>query len=212
MAKLERSQGEGAGNTARTPNLIEQRTSAGYAGDQDVPGLGAVDGTGSGVTGLRTFDSFRNRQFRLYWFAMMGQMGAMNMQMMARVWFAYDLTGSATMLGAMALVIYFVFIQQDTNGQSRRPRRSSLTLEQIPFDGQASFGWIEKLCALGPRVSGTEGMKKQQALLAEHFKALGGTVEMQDFAVRHPVHGNGVPMANLIVRWHPEVAPSKRTK
>ncbi|MCZ6892355.1 MAG: MFS transporter [Chloroflexi bacterium] len=105
MAKLERSQGEGAGNTARTPNLIEQRTSAGYAGDQDVPGLGAVDGTGSGVTGLRTFDSFRNRQFRLYWFAMMGQMGAMNMQMMARVWFAYDLTGSATMLGAMALAL-----------------------------------------------------------------------------------------------------------
>ena len=103
MAKLDRSQGKGAGSTARTPNVTEPRTPAGYADDQGVQGLGAVEGTGAGVTGLRTFDSFRNRQFRLYWFAMMGQMGAMNMQMMARVWYAYDLTGSATMLGVMAL-------------------------------------------------------------------------------------------------------------
>ena len=105
MAELDKSQGEGAGGAAPIPKVTELWTSTGYAGDQGVQGLGGVDGTGVGVTGLRTFDSFRNPQFRLYWFAMMGQMGAMNMQMVARVWYAYDLTGSATMLGVMALAM-----------------------------------------------------------------------------------------------------------
>ena len=34
----------------------------------------------------RTFESFKNRNYRLYWASMMGQMGAMNMQLLARSW------------------------------------------------------------------------------------------------------------------------------
>ena len=129
-------------------------------------------------------------------------------QLRSRHWFGPNgqtlFLGSAV-LGALALVVYFVIAQQHTNGQSRRRfTRNTLTLDQIPFDGQAAYRWIEKLCQMGPRVSGTGGMKKQREVLIEHFQGLGGKVELQEFAVRHPVSGGRVPMANLIVRWHPD--------
>lgn len=51
----------------------------------------------------RMFASLSNPHFRLFMAAMMGQMGAMNMQMVARSWFMYELTGSAALLGAVGL-------------------------------------------------------------------------------------------------------------
>ena len=51
----------------------------------------------------RMFDSFRLPSYRIYWSAMMAQMGAMNMQMVARSWLIYELTNQYTMLGAMML-------------------------------------------------------------------------------------------------------------
>ena len=48
-------------------------------------------------------------------------------------------------------------------------------------------------------------MEAQQKLLAEHFQQLGGQGRIAAVhAIRHPVDGSPVPMANLIVRWHPE--------
>ena len=64
--------------------------------------------------------------------------------------------------------------------------------------------WVERVCALGPRYSGSPGMQKQQEMLIAHFRELGGQVEMQEFVERHPQTGRPVPMANLIVRWHPD--------
>ena len=107
---------------------------------------------------------------------------------------------AALVLIAVGVVGYFA-MGSKSNGQTRR---STLTEDQIPFDGKAALQWIERVCALGPRVSGTEGMQKQQAMLVEHFEKLGGKVELQKFAPRHPLNGERVPMANLIVRWHPE--------
>lgn len=52
---------------------------------------------------LRVFQSMRNPVYRLFWFAMMGQMGAMNMQMVARSWYVYELTRSATVLGLIGI-------------------------------------------------------------------------------------------------------------
>ena len=51
----------------------------------------------------QTFGSFKNRVYRLYYGGMLGQMAAMNMQMMARSLLVYRLTGSAAILGAMSL-------------------------------------------------------------------------------------------------------------
>src|SRR5512147_3054991 len=52
---------------------------------------------------LRTFTSLKNSNYRFYFFGMVGQWGAMNMQMVSKSLLLYRLTGSATLLGAMAL-------------------------------------------------------------------------------------------------------------
>lgn len=69
-------------------------------------GMGAGMGRGGGglsLRNLRTFESFKNPVFRLYYIAMLGQMAAMNMQLMARSLLVLRLTGSGTALGVMAL-------------------------------------------------------------------------------------------------------------
>ena len=52
---------------------------------------------------LQTFSSLKNGVFRLYYGAMLGQMAAMNMQMMIRSLLIYRLTDSALHLGYLAL-------------------------------------------------------------------------------------------------------------
>jgi MFS family permease len=52
---------------------------------------------------LRTFSSFKNSVYRIYFIGMVGQMIGMNMQMIARSLLIYRLTGSAAILGAMSL-------------------------------------------------------------------------------------------------------------
>jgi glutaminyl-peptide cyclotransferase len=92
----------------------------------------------------------------------------------------------------------------------RRPNRSAeaadsrLRLEKIPFDGARAYEHLQQVCAIGRRPSGSPGMEAQQKLLAAHFQKLGGEVEFQRFSATHPVDGSAVPMANLIVRWHPK--------
>ncbi len=88
--------------------------------------------------------------------------------------------------------------------ENRRASGKKLTLETIPFDGRRAFGYLRQICDMGPRISGSEGMEKQQLALAKHFKSLGGEVEFQRFRIRDPRNGDEVPMANLIVHWHPD--------
>ena len=71
-------------------------------------GMGMGGGGGGGISmgtlrNLRTLSSFKNPVFRLYYYASLGQMAAMNIQMMARSLLIYEITGSGTMLGVMAL-------------------------------------------------------------------------------------------------------------
>ncbi len=66
------------------------------------PATGAQTAPRQGLS-LRTFDSLSDRNFRWFFFAMLGQMGAMNMQMLVRGWLTYDLTGSYALLGVVAL-------------------------------------------------------------------------------------------------------------
>lgn len=53
---------------------------------------------------IKTLDSFRNLSFRLYFFGMAGQWAAQSMQMVVQSLLIYRLTGSAAILGLMALV------------------------------------------------------------------------------------------------------------
>ena len=111
---------------------------------------------------------------------------------------------AAVAAGGIAMVGYLVlFGDRGPNGHAAAAT-SRLQLEDIPFNGARAYEDLKRLCAIGRRPSGSPGMAAQQKLLAEHFKQCGGQVEFQRFRVRHPVDGTAVPMANLIIRWHPE--------
>lgn len=73
------------------------------------------------------------------------------------------------------------------------------------LDPKRAFGYLEKICEFGPRPSGTPAMEKLQTYLIEHFRALGATVETQEFEVRHPLDGTSVTMKNIIVRFAPQL-------
>ena len=73
-----------------------------------------------------------------------------------------------------------------------------------PLDGLRAFRYLQQICAIGPRPSGSPGMQKQQELVQQHFEKLGGKVTLQQFHAANPLGGAKVPMANMIVEWHPE--------
>ena len=76
--------------------------------------------------------------------------------------------------------------------------------QQTQFDQDAAFGYMKTVCAIGPRISATPGMKKQQALIQDHFKKIGGKIYNQPFSVRSPFNSRNVRLHNLIVRYHLE--------
>ena len=73
----------------------------------------------------------------------------------------------------------------------------------VGFDGKRAMGYLEEVCKIGPRISGSEGMKKQQELIEKHFKGLGAKVSYQRFTARQKSARKPVEMANLIVSYHP---------
>ena len=75
----------------------------------------------------------------------------------------------------------------------------------IPFDGKRAMGYLEAICAIGPRMSGTPGMEKQQELIVQHFENLGQKVQWQKFTAKQISRPNQpVEMNNLMVSYHPE--------
>ena len=86
-------------------------------------------------------------------------------------------------------------------GESRKPAQDQPLSK---FDGQTAFKFLKKVCDIGPRVSGSQGMKLQQDLIQKHFEDLGAGVYPQEFKVRHPNNGSIVQLKNMLIRWHPD--------
>jgi hypothetical protein len=76
--------------------------------------------------------------------------------------------------------------------------------EALAFDGVRAMGYLEAVCKIGPRISGSEGMKQQQELLKKHFEELGGKVTFQRFKATQHSQRHPVEMVNVIVSWFPE--------
>ena len=112
--------------------------------------------------------------------------------------------GSVILIGGLVVIGLLVYTPGNDGEAGAARRRSNLELADIPFDGQSAYEMLNRICKLGSRVSGSPGMLQQQEILRDHFQELGGQVEFQRFQVRHPINGTAVPMANLIVRWHPD--------
>lgn len=81
---------------------------------------------------------------------------------------------------------------------------AAMAATPAPIDGSRAFGYLEKICELGPRIAGTEANTRQRQMVAAHFKTAGATVREQPFTARHPLTGERVNMVNLIGSWHTE--------
>lgn len=89
--------------------------------------------------------------------------------------------------------------------QAALPRQAVVQREAAPlFDAKRAFGYLEEICDIGPRISGTEGMAKQQDIIDAHFTKLGAKVFYQEFDTAHPQTGGRVKLRNMIISWHPE--------
>lgn len=73
-----------------------------------------------------------------------------------------------------------------------------------PLNDQRAFQFLQQICQLGPRITGSEAMKKQQELLTRHFEQLGGKIRLQPFKFRHPKNRSWFSGSNLIVQWNPK--------
>lgn len=76
----------------------------------------------------------------------------------------------------------------------------------VKFDQERALKYLKQLCDIGPRISATEGMKKQQELIEKHFKNLGATVTRQEFKAKQKSQKNEVEFVNLIISWNPDKA------
>ncbi len=81
---------------------------------------------------------------------------------------------------------------------------SAMAATPAPIDGQRAFGYLEKICEIGPRIAGSEANTRQRKMVGDHWKAMGAKVREQPFSTQHPLTGERVNMANLIGSWHPE--------
>lgn len=100
-------------------------------------------------------------------------------------------------------------------GKAEPPKKSGFAEDTVPknipvadvkFDPERAMNYLKRLCDIGPRVSGTEGMKKQQELIEKHFAGHGAKVARQEFKAKQHSRRNETAMANLVVTWHPEKA------
>ncbi|MDO4558453.1 MAG: M28 family peptidase [Planctomycetia bacterium] len=77
-----------------------------------------------------------------------------------------------------------------------------------PFDGEKAMRYLETICELGPRPSGSDGMVRQQKLLTTHFTPLvaetGGRCGLQPFTAADPRDQSDRMYANFFVEWFPE--------
>ncbi|WP_286177533.1 M28 family peptidase [Rhodopirellula sp. JC639] len=72
------------------------------------------------------------------------------------------------------------------------------------YDADRAMSYLQQLCDLGPRPSGSAAMVRQQRMLEDFFKQRGATVTRQAFETRDPRDGSALTMVNLIASWHPQ--------
>lgn len=74
----------------------------------------------------------------------------------------------------------------------------------VKFDSDRALKYVKQLCDIGPRISASEGMKKQQELIEKHFKGAGATVTKQEFKAKQRSQKNETEMVNYVISWNPD--------
>lgn len=85
-------------------------------------------------------------------------------------------------------------------------RVNAIDSKKLPVDGDRAIKYLKQLCDIGPRISASPGMARQQELVTKHFQAHGAKVVRQEFDARQRSRREPIRMVNLIASWHPERA------
>lgn len=80
---------------------------------------------------------------------------------------------------------------------------AAIAAGENPLNADRAFGYLQQMCDLGPRPSGSAAMLEQQKLLVRHFQPLADEVVPQALLARNPLGGPKVRVTNLIVRFNP---------
>jgi glutaminyl-peptide cyclotransferase len=78
-------------------------------------------------------------------------------------------------------------------------------MKPIPFDGERALKSVKQFCDLGPRISGSEAIKKQREIMIKHFETLGAKVTLQNFDAKQKSRKEKVAMTNIIASWYPDL-------
>lgn len=105
-----------------------------------------------------------------------------------------------------AVVMSVPQVTDDPPGGSQFAADRPAAGDPWPFDADRALRCLNRLCELGPRISGTAGMARQQELLKDHFEKLGAQVRFQKFTARQVSRPQPVEMANMVITWRPQAA------
>jgi len=111
-------------------------------------------------------------------------------------------------IGLAALMVLggllWVWQPWDGNAATDPGAQAKPAADRIPFDRERAMRYLKQICDIGPRISGSPGMIKQQELVQKHLEAHGAKVRFQRFQARQRSQRNPVEMANLVASWFPE--------
>lgn len=108
-------------------------------------------------------------------------------------WTLWALAGVAVVTGGFLAADKPKFAQERNEGE-----------KVIEFNKERALGYLKQICDLGPRISGSEAMTKQQEIVKKHLEVQGAKVEFQKYTVRQRSQHQPVAMANLVARWNPD--------
>src|SRR5262245_60885754 len=101
--------------------------------------------------------------------------------------------GAATLLVCTGGALFWVFYEPDSKVAlgslpeqgskfgSDRVKEGEGAAKPVPFDGKRAMKYLQTVCDLGPRISGSKAMRKQQEIIKKHFEELGAKVTFQTF-------------------------------
>jgi glutaminyl-peptide cyclotransferase len=112
--------------------------------------------------------------------------------------------GGSAMLGCFASVESATADPQKKTEFAEDAAPKAIPPAHVKFDPERALKYLKQLCDIGPRMSGSAGMKKQQQMIEKHFKDLGATVTRQEFKARQTSRREETPMVNLVISWQPE--------
>ena len=90
--------------------------------------------------------------------------------------------GAGVMLLGAGVVWLVVFGCGAAEPAAAKPKSDGFASDRVgaaapsPSTRKRAMGYLEDVCKIGPRISGTDGMKKQQELIKKHFEDLGAKV------------------------------------